>query len=564
MIICGLKLTHDGSISIIDAGVLKFCVELEKVNNNHRYKSIDSLDEIEGIVNGFGYPLSSIDKFVVDGWIGTESSKIKKNNLGTEVTLECAPYHESNDETILKRHEFDGLPIGSKCFPYESYNHVAGHILSAYWTSPFSKANEDSYVLVWDGGTHPRLYYYNAALKRVYSLGSLFYMGVNIYSIFAQHFGIFKLDTKDIKNELTIAGKVMAYVPFGRLDEAILNDLELVYQKTLPQASNPKSFFQYPYLFVKEFIETAAGKKYQDKDILCTFHYFLEDKLISNLRSKTKDLHCKNLCFVGGAALNIKWNSSIRKAKLFENIWIPPFPNDSGSSIGAAIGGWLDTKTSLTLNWNVYSGPTMIHNEAPEGWRMEACDIPSLARILHEGNPVVVLNGSAELGPRALGNRSILASPLAYSMKDKLNHVKKREDYRPIAPVCLEEMAPQIFEPGCPDPYMLFEHSIREEWRQKIPAVSHVDHSARLQTVTAESNYFLYRLLKEFEKRSGVPVLCNTSANLNGSGFFPDVYSAANWGKLDYIYSDGFLYQKMGEARQADCTHVQETIKTGI
>jgi carbamoyltransferase len=101
-----------------------------------------------------------------------------------------------------------------------------------------------------------------------------------------------------------------------------------------------------------------------------------------------------------------------------------------------------------------------------------------------------------------------------------------------------------IFEPGTPDPYMLFDHKVKEEWREKIPAVVHLDNTARLQTVNRQQNETVYRILAEFRRITGVPLLCNTSANLNGSGFFPDLRSAQQWGKIPHIWSDNVLYIK--------------------
>jgi carbamoyltransferase len=129
-------------------------------------------------------------------------------------------------------------------------------------------------------------------------------------------------------------------------------------------------------------------------------------------------------------------------------------------------------------------------------------------------------------------------------MKALLNRVKRREDYRPVAPICLTDFAPMIFDPGTPDPYMLFDHSVRKEWVDRIPAVLHLDGTARLQTVHVENDPILHSILDEYHKLSGIPVLCNTSANYNGCGFFPDVGSAMEWGEIDLIWSEEVLYTR--------------------
>ena len=130
-------------------------------------------------------------------------------------------------------------------------------------------------------------------------------------------------------------------------------------------------------------------------------------------------------------------------------------------------------------------------------------------------------------------------------MKKVLNGIKNREDYRPVAPICLEEDAKDIFEPGSRDPYMLFDHKVRPEWKERIPAICHLDGTARLQTVNEMENPVIFSLLTEYKKLSGIPLLCNTSANLNGKGFFPDIASAVQWDQVNYVWSGGAIYEKV-------------------
>jgi carbamoyltransferase len=172
-----------------------------------------------------------------------------------------------------------------------------------------------------------------------------------------------------------------------------------------------------------------------------------------------------------------------------------------------------------------------------------------LAELLAQvGEPVVVVDGPAELGPRALGNRSILAPCTDPRMRDRLNKMKGREHYRPVAPICLVEDAAIVFDPGTPDPYMLFDHRVRTEWAGRIPAVVHHDGTARLQTVGAGNGSRVGEVLREYRDRTGIPVLCNTSANHAGRGFFPDVGSAIEWGQCDYVWSSDTLHIAPGAA----------------
>lgn len=252
-----------------------------------------------------------------------------------------------------------------------------------------------------------------------------------------------------------------------------------------------------------------------------------------------------NLVLGGGCALNIKWNALIRASGLFQDVFVPPFPNDAGAAIGTAVCESFQ-HGNLALEWDVYSGPSLAARPVPEGWQTQPCDERQLAQLLHaEDEPVVVLSGRAELGPRALGNRSILAPATDPRMKARLNAIKNRADYRPVAPICLENHAHEVFTPGTPDPYMLFEHRMRHGWAERVPAIVHRDGTARLQTIDERSNS-AGRILAAYTQISGVPVLCNTSANFEGRGFFPDVASAAQWKGTRYIWSENVLYTNPG------------------
>lgn len=548
MNVCGLKLTHDSSISVVSDGRLVFSVELEKVNNNPRYYILEDLSLITSILGNHGYTIDEIDLFVIDGWVGKEGGSILTRNLDADLVVPVARYEESGLNVNMMDEFVTGtLRLGQEEVFYMSFSHVLGHIMASYCTSPFSVKREDSYVLVWDGGMYPKLYYVDAVSGTVNPLGAIFNFGVNIYSIFAQHFRPFKYNANVIKDELSIAGKVMAYAAYGEVRSDIIVFLEQTLTATQANLGETVTIPDYPYAFTRHFLSLTRGMNFFDEDVIASFHHFIGDLLIKSLREKIEETGslCGNLCLSGGAFLNIKWNSTIRSAGLVRNQWICPFPNDSGSSIGAACSGYFHKHGLGSLEWNVYSGPLVVHSDPVTGWKKENCTVRELARLLHTTmEPIVLLNDRAELGPRALGNRSIIACCNCPSIKDVLNLVKLREPYRPIAPICLEEYASEIFSPGGADPYMLYEHTVKPEWRKTIPGICHHDNSARLQTISEQGNPLLYELLSEYHAISGIPVLCNTSANFKGSGFFPDVYSASKWGKVNYIWCEGVLYSK--------------------
>ena len=548
MLTCGLKLTHDGAVALIDDDRLLFSVEIEKLCNNARFSIIRDARVIVDILNLYGYSPDQIGEFVVDGWGGVRpggASGKKRLTVGDHCNfLQFADHGEPYSLPIARYreasfHDFSGLRLNGREYDYRSSSHVTGHVFAAYCTSPFALKHEDSYVLVWDGAIYPRLYYVDAGEWAVQRVGPLFPIYGNAYSMFASHFTPFR-DTRT--NVLSVAGKVMAYIAFGNAEQQVITIIErLVAERNTHR-------LDFANRLAEDLKAEIGGESvYPPADILLSFHVFLQRLLCRTLVEKVRgDSHkCRNLCLSGGCALNIKWNRALRDQGFFEKIYVPPFPNDSGSAIGAACASMFARKAYGALRWSVYSGPAIVDNEPAPGWIRRPCPIAALAALLHESQePVIVLDGNAELGPRALGARSILAAPIRAEMKSVLNRVKKRESYRPVSPICLEDRAPDIFDPGSPDPFMLFEHHVRPLWRDRIPAVIHVDGTARLQTVRETENPTMTGLLLEYEALSGIPVLCNTSANAHGAGFFPDVRSATEWGRLNYVWSADTLFER--------------------
>jgi carbamoyltransferase len=559
MITCGLKLTHDGAIALLDDNRLVFSVEIEKLNNGLRYSQVEDLAVVPRILDDFGYRPEDVGAWVIDGWDGCETGSVSLADHGVPHELTLAPYRENDTVTDLLRPARSGtFPLGGRSLPYSSYVHVAGHLASAYCTSPF--AGEPAFVLVWDGGLFPRLYYVDPG-RGVENGGELFPLVGHSYATAAHHFGPFRRSSEArFVDDLSVAGKLMAYIALGTPQEEIQGTLGKLFHQHFEAAtpevaeyrkrivgvgSHAEPSLSYVHAFYRE--ARSLLERERDEDVLASVHQFLEELLIERITAKVRAWKGDgpwNLCFTGGCALNIKWNSALRAQPLFRDVWVPPFPNDSGSAIGAASVHLVSQGSGI--DWHPRLGPALLPTRSiPEGWSARPCAPAALAAVLHEtGRPVVVLNGRAELGPRALGGRSIIAPAVDPAMKDLLNRVKDRESYRPVAPICLTEHAPAIFDPGVPDPHMLFDHRVRDEWKGRIPAVLHLDGTARLQTVDAADDPELEAVLREYHRLSGVPLLCNTSANHNGRGFFPDVASAAEWGRLDLIWSDGVLYER--------------------
>lgn len=231
----------------------------------------------------------------------------------------------------------------------------------------------------------------------------------------------------------------------------------------------------------------------------------------------------ENLCMAGGVALNCVLNGRIRDQGLFKNIWVQPASGDDGTALGAAL--WIDAqqRQSTTKDFimdHAYWGPDYSDEEIEKFMKWAKVPYRKLDNIAEETAEILAQDkiigwyqGRMEFGPRALGSRSILASPISPDMQARLNEVKDREDFRPVAPVVLEEEAANWFENAGYSPFMLFVYNVRPEKADQIPAVRHTDGTARIQTINERQHKDYYDLLKAFQRKIGVPVLVNTSFN---------------------------------------------------
>jgi hydroxymethyl cephem carbamoyltransferase len=249
------------------------------------------------------------------------------------------------------------------------------------------------------------------------------------------------------------------------------------------------------------------------------------------------------LLISGGCGLNCEWNTKWKKSGLFPEIFIPPCANDSGSSIGTAIDAQRFYTNKSKIKWSVYAGQEFImdNTNLEDDFIVMDLNLEFLASLLHQGKIFAWVQGKYEMGPRALGNRSLLASPFNSLTKDRINKIKERERFRPVAPVCLEEDVGLHFEWSGPSPYMLFFQTVRNK---QLEAITHVDGTARVQTVNKDQNFLLHELLAEFRKQSGVGVLCNTSLNYSRRGFINQMRDLVFYSKARGL--DGFVVsQKM-------------------
>jgi carbamoyltransferase len=269
--------------------------------------------------------------------------------------------------------------------------------------------------------------------------------------------------------------------------------------------------------------ESFSPRGEHNFDLACSVQRVVEDvllDLVGWLRARTDQRH---LCLAGGVALNCVANSKIYADGEFEDVWVQPAAGDSGTALGAALAlaaeagepiapmpsaalgrGWTDDEIAAALT------EADVPYERPDDFAA------TVGGALADNQLVGWFQGRAEYGPRALGGRSLLVDPRRAENLERLNNVKGREQFRPVAPMVLAERAHEIFSGGpIPSPYMLFVHDVAQPWRSRIPAVTHVDGTARIQTVDT-SQPLLYATISHFAKRTGVPVIVNTSFNTAG------------------------------------------------
>jgi carbamoyltransferase len=416
------------------------------------------------------------------------------------------------------RSRFQGARVnGHFSYKWHFVNHHLAHAVSAFHPSPFDEAA----VMTLDGrGEKATTAYYigkGTSLKQIGQVEFPNSLGL-LYERLTEYLGF--LHSSD-------EFKVMALASYGEpryLDE--FNDL-------LQVGDDGQYTVKYPLNLEQRFGPARQKNEPVEQhhfDIASSLQVALENAVIKLAEWLHRTTGMENLCLAGGVALNCVMNSRLRDRGPFRNIWVQPAAGDSGTSLGAAL--WVDLLERNAIGENVereyqmdhvFLGPRYSETEIEDFLRQSKITYRRLdhlydevAEMLEQGKVIAWYQDRMEFGPRALGSRSLLASPIPESMKDRLNFIKSREDFRPVAPVVLEEEAPNWFKDARVSPYMLFIYDVLEDKADKIPTVRHVDGTARIQTINRQQNPAYYDLIKAFQKRTGVPILVNTSLNTLG------------------------------------------------
>jgi carbamoyltransferase len=390
--------------------------------------------------------------------------------------------------------------------------HHISHAASAFNCSPFKTAA----VMTVDGRGEQATTTYNIGrdqqLDRIGQVNLPHSLGL-LYEDVTTHLGF--LHSSD-------EYKVMALASYGKPE--FVNDFREIVQI----GSNGQ------YTINNQNLTDRFGPKRLRHEEFTAFHFniahsmqlVLEEAMLELTGWLQQETGEENLCLAGGVALNCVANARIRDKGFFKNIWVQPASGDDGTALGAAL--WVDAQERKSdekafVMDHCYWGPEYTDAEIEKQlklWKVPYRKLENIAEetadILAQDKIIGWYQGRMEFGPRALGSRSILASPINPAMQARLNEVKDREDFRPVAPVVLQEKAHEWFKNAEYSPFMLFIYDVKDDKADKIPAVRHTDGTARIQTINEQQHKDYYDLLKAFERKTGVPVLVNTSFNTLG------------------------------------------------
>ena len=548
MRILGISLGHDSNLALIENGKVSSVMEAERYFRQKRYKL--SAEHLEAGKFPSTYQYTDIEdlklflNLVKKEW-GSQFDAVAVQNQG-------------------RKQEFENLKIVLKelGINYQNIYHVDHHISHAalsYFTSPFSEA----LVLSYDGiGNDGRTVFFQAKDNKVEYLANIPIAFGQSYNNLGYILGI------NPEVEGTTSGKTMGLTSYGTVRENWLpyaKEYVLRYKKfptakvgelqqrgighrindvglrDIPELKKYLKPQEFPFEIkgFKDKIKLFFGLIHQDElRLLGPEHKDSQDLAATVQEAWTNEVmrlikenrgENKNLCVVGGCALNGTTNYVIEQSSLFEQTHFIPNPSDCGLASGAALYVYYVVKGNTFSGSKEYFSPYLGSlpydleklRELKEKYPHKDISPVEMPRILAElvAKDLIIgyISGGYEIGPRALGNRSILCNPLNPNMRDILNDkVKHREWYRPFAPMVVEEDSHKYFTNPRPVPYMSVICDTLEEFRDKIPSITHIDGSARIQTVNENQNKFIYHALKEFEKLKGMPIFLNTSYNPAG------------------------------------------------
>ncbi|MBI3509270.1 MAG: carbamoyl transferase [Bacteroidetes bacterium] len=449
-------------------------------------------------------------------------------------------------------------------FKFHLLEHHFCHAASCFYPTPF----EDAAILTIDGAgewtTSMLAHGKGNSITRIGGVNTPYSLGA-FYQAVSRHLG-FKL--------IEGPGKLMGLASYGNPDTDVYKKMREIIKLTGDGGFKfNMSYLSYHYTrktgVTKKFTDAFGPSKDKGADwsdhelnVAAAAQHIVEDVILHMVRTLKKKTNSENLCMAGGVALNSVTNGLIAKENLFKNIFIQPAAGDSGTAMGAALllnhrefnrkRKWIMKTAFLGPEYSSEEYERAIKNSGLPFVRSSRFN-EFAAKKLSENKILGWFQGRMEFGPRALGNRSIITSPLHPDMKAIVNaRVKFREAFRPFAAIVPEEDCGKYFDNDFPNPYMLFVYNVKKEYLGKMPAITHVDHSVRIQTVNENENPQLRNLLEAFKKETDCSVLLNTSFNIKGEPIVAspeDAVKSFAAADMDYLVMGDFIVAKMNDEK---------------
>ena len=500
---------HDGSLVLLNDGKLVTSIEAEK-NSQDRYAKM-SLER-------FFQFYREMESSLSEGVVATNYRKFFEE--------EEDPYCGVLPEKIWTDGVCNLRDHSQQVF---QTSHERAHLMSSYAMSPFPQG-QACYALCWEGVIGG--FYYIDEKLQITKYPDIMLAPGSRYTL--AHTIVTKQKTR------SAAGKAMALAGFGLKESEIRPEWVTIIQNILSSELDsirlPRSAVDSDSVplskldrCVQELQATALTKIGVEHQDFKNFMYALTQEIFIRFYDYANKNFTRGLPLIisGGCGLNCDWNTRWKDCGLFSDVFIPPVANDSGQGIGRAVDAQFALTGNAKIDWSPYAGEEFkIDTDESSVYSIQPLDLNILTDYLVHGEAVAWVQGKYEIGPRALCHRSLLAAPFDKSMHTKLNTIKKREMYRPIAPVVTEEDVNTYFDWTGPSPYMLHFMRVKDP---RLQAVTHVDGTARAQTLTRQQDALTYDLLKAFERKTGAPVLCNTSLNWPGKGFINELHDLCNY-----------------------------------
>lgn len=511
MRILGIKPGHDGAYALIEDGELVWSLEAEK-GSGRRHAPITASLTVAALGMLEGPP----DVVAVGGWHGVSEEALAAIDTG----------YFGLDPAVSSPGRWNGLPVRRV-----GTTHERSHLLTSLAMAPAAPL-ADAAVLVWEGviGSFYRWSDHGARIERLPVLDQPGGRYSALYAIADPSF-----PAEGAMPNTESAGKLMALAGCADDVEPSTDTRAVVDHLLSRRGIHPFAKRDY-----RRWACYDAGVEHPE---LCRAARYLGRRMFAEFEATARTSLPRGLPLVigGGCGLNCDWNRGWVDTGWFSDVFVPPCTDDTGSAIGAAVGALVDGGGPCRIDWSVYSGaPFDDPDGRGAGWTPGPFDANRVATEIAAGEVVAWVQGRCEIGPRALGHRSLLANAADARSTERLNRIKRREAYRPVAPVCRAAVADQFFDGPVLDPYMLYFSAVREPAR--LPAITHRDGTARVQALPDGAVPRLESLLDAVGVVTGSPVLCNTSLNFLGRGFIncsADLFSYCEQTGIRHVVIEG-------------------------